>query len=443
MRINETKLLVAAIGSLMSSMIIASAVPITFSVDMSVYQALGLFNPSGDVVHCYGSFNGWDETFALTNNPSSSNTHVYTGTYDDTSDSVGGTVYYNFLINDGSVYYEHNGRNFVLPSTATNLPTVYYNDEPSTNAYASSQVTFQLNMSIQMALGHFNPSIGDSVVAAGDFNAWSTTATPLTVSSDTNIYTNAVIISWFTNQAVSYSYVIISGTNGPATWESSNRQLYTIDPTQMESAYFNNATTVGPIPVTFRINMGIETAVGTFDPSIGDWVAVFGTPNQWGTSPFLMLTNSPTDSNVYEGTYNDPNGSGAVEQYSFVIDGGANYSGNWEDSGSYPVNAGGLPGNTSRTFTLMPPGVTLPLVYMGFYNLGTLNSGTVSNQQTEITWNVATNNYGYGPAGIYLQTAVTLSGNGSWQAVPGTTNAGTATINIGTSNAFYRLAGPQ
>lgn len=421
----------------MCSMIVASAVQITYTVDMSVYQAVGLFSPTnGDTVLLGGSPFGWvnPPTFVLTNNPTGTNPYLYSGTYDDAIDAPGSTEYHEFDIN---VTNAVPGLNYgvgvtygptlscVVPSAPTNLPTVYFSNETSTNTYVRVQATFQLNMSVQMARGNFNPANGDTVVVDGAINNWSTNASPLTVSANTNIYVGNFTIPGFTDQSLQYAFVILPH-GGTWIWENSDRNFSFTNSTEVVSAYFNNQTSVGLVPAIFQVNMGIEKNLGYFDPSIGDFVSVWGTFNNWASG--VMLTNSVTDTNLYTGTVSDS--PGTAEQYQFVID-----NAYWGDSGVYPANAGGNQGG-NRTFTLQGPSTTLPVVYMGFLNLGNLTTSPVSANQTTITWNVAAVG-----AGIYLQTAGSL--NGPWQAVPGTADAGTAMVNIGASNALFRLAGPQ
>ena len=439
MQTHKIKCTVAAIGLVMNSMVIAFAqVQITYNVDMSVYQAVGLFNPTnGDTVLVSGAFDDYPNppSFQLTNNPSGPNPYLYSGTVVDDNTGVGGTEYHEIDIysaqsvpglNYGVGYTYGPTYSFVEDLTPTNLPTVYFNDESNMDAYISSQVSFQLNMSVQMALGNFNPGNGDTVVVDGAMNNWNDTAWPLTVSpTNTNTYVGTFTVPGFTNMPpFSYAFVYINGSGD--NWENNDRSLYLTNSTEVVSAYFNNQTNIGSTTITYQVNMGIMSNLGYFHPG-SDYVVVEGSPfNDWAYDE--VLTNSLTDTNIYYGTFTDMDSPGTVEQYAFVIDG---YY--WDDSWIFPLDAGGLEAN--RTFTVTGSSETLPLVYMGFGNLGALTSAGITNNQETITWNVAA-----AGAGIYLQTAGGL--NGPWQAVPGTADAGTATVNIGTTNAFFRLAGP-
>ena len=56
-------------------------------------------------------------------------------------------------------------------------------------ASADTQLTFQVDMSAQLASGAFSPGVGDLVWAQGSFNGWG--HLNLVVSANTNIYTNS------------------------------------------------------------------------------------------------------------------------------------------------------------------------------------------------------------------------------------------------------------
>src|SRR5215469_16434054 len=146
MKIN-TKCAMAILGLLTVSMITVRAVQITYNVDMSIYQAVGLFNPTnGDEVLVSGAFDSYPNppTFQLTNNSSGMNPYLYTGTVNDLSTGPGNTEYHEIDIysaqyvpgsNYGVGYTYGPTYSFVEGSTPTNLPVVYFNNESSTNMY--------------------------------------------------------------------------------------------------------------------------------------------------------------------------------------------------------------------------------------------------------------------------------------------------------------------
>lgn len=61
-----------------------------------------------------------------------------------------------------------------------------------------------------------------------------------------------------------------------------------------------SASLVSAVQVTFQINMGIQTALGSFSPA-ADFLEVRGSFNAWGAG--FTLTNSPNNPNVYSGVF--------------------------------------------------------------------------------------------------------------------------------------------
>jgi hypothetical protein len=162
-----------------------AAIPITFSVDMTVPIASGLFNPgNGDTVGCAGTFmtNQWTvgnvNSFLLTNNPTGANTNLYSGTYIDRN-APGSVEYYKFVVNTngGGTAYETptstggGDRSFLLGSSAATNPSVYWNDtSPSQVVLVPTTITFTVDMqdAVDMFGFPFDPA-NDLVIINGDF----------------------------------------------------------------------------------------------------------------------------------------------------------------------------------------------------------------------------------------------------------------------------------
>ncbi len=221
-------------------------------------------------------------------------------------------------------------------------------------------VTFQVDVSIQMALGKFNPG-SDTVIAAGSFDNWSTTLLVLSPSaSNPNIY-----MGTYNDTAdpvggtMQYKYILNSG--GTLNWESRNNRTATLASSAqtLPVIYFNDVSTAatGGL-ITFNVNMKVQRELGRFNPDT-DTVICAGTFDNWSATEFA-LTNSPANTNIYSGTYNDVNESpGATVQYKFIIS--STTSGlNWE-------------GINNRSFTLPSVNTNLPVV---FFNNLTNNPGT-------------------------------------------------------------------
>src|SRR5436190_7367989 len=98
------------------------AVPVTFQLNVSVQKALGAFDPAADTITAAGTFNSWNTT-ALVLTPTAANADIYTGTVDDTADTVGGNAQYKFIITrSGNANWESiNNRTFALASSAQTL----------------------------------------------------------------------------------------------------------------------------------------------------------------------------------------------------------------------------------------------------------------------------------------------------------------------------------
>ena len=71
------------------------ATSITYNVNMSVQTALGNFHPGVDTVLVGGTFCNWTTTNVMTQ---TSDTNIYTLTFNDTADAVGAYENHKFII---------------------------------------------------------------------------------------------------------------------------------------------------------------------------------------------------------------------------------------------------------------------------------------------------------------------------------------------------------
>src|SRR6185436_12078754 len=104
------------------------------------------------------------------------------------------------------------------------LPVVYFNNLTN-DPGAGIPVTFRLNVGVQVARGTFDPASG-TVVVAGPFNSWSTTASPLSNSVENPyIYTGIVKISTTSpGGSVAHKFVLNGGT-----WEGGDNRAFTLE----------------------------------------------------------------------------------------------------------------------------------------------------------------------------------------------------------------------
>jgi arabinogalactan endo-1,4-beta-galactosidase len=132
-------------GLLLGTAVAASAIQVTYQVNMGTQIALGNFHPGVDTVFVSGTFSSpqWEDTAAEGANsylltPVAGNTNLYTGTF-SVSASSGTLESYKFVINPGGnfsaldwevpVSTAGGNRSFIVPGVATNLPVVYFNDQ--------------------------------------------------------------------------------------------------------------------------------------------------------------------------------------------------------------------------------------------------------------------------------------------------------------------------
>src|SRR5215813_13993209 len=133
---------------------------------------------------------------------------------------------------------------------------------------SANLVTFQVNMSAQIALGNFNPTT-DTVNVAGDpINGWSTSASLLT-SADMNIWTGTFDVSGSLGATVQYKYVINTpspppiweGTVGPGGGNGNRTFTLGAGAQSLPVVYFNNASNSISVTnaITFQVDMSVQT----------------------------------------------------------------------------------------------------------------------------------------------------------------------------------------
>jgi hypothetical protein len=345
---------------------------VTFQVDMTQQITLGAFTPGVNVVNARGSFNGWG-TSLLTNNPSASNTNLYTGTFDDTSDPNGGVLQYKYCIDTGgweSGICSGNNRTLGLPATSGAslvLPIVYFNDAQPSLTPVTDNITFQVDLTQQIAVGNFIP--GTSVVSVrGSYNGWGAPTAMTNNPSDpnTNLYSMTIAATEVPLNLQHYKFFIDTGAN----WENpsdlnkdctGNRfvnLLETNGDIVLPPVYFADLPPAPPITntVTFQVDMSIQAALGRFVTGT-DTVECRGSFNNWNSGAFVLTNDlNAVNSNLYSGTLNlitPPTGI----SYKFW-DSNAKAGNNGYEA---PTSTGG--GNRSYTLSNVTAIINIPAVY--------------------------------------------------------------------------------
>jgi hypothetical protein len=428
-----TKVQGMCVAFLLSPVLAAVAVPITFQVNMGVQTTAGTFSPADNTVEVHGSFNGWGPGITLSVSPD--NADVYQATVDVVG-ATGSQVQFKYVINQtGALVWENDGvgpggaqnRAFNLPDVAQTLAPVYFNNQSAPPGVVP--VTFQVNMGIQIAVGNFDPA-ANTVEAHGVFDGWGAGITLSPSASDPNIYQGTVSIAGSPGTVIEHKYVINQA--GALVWEGNvgaggafgNRSfaLGTADQL-LPVVYFNNLTNNpgGGIPVTFRVNLGVPIARGSFDRS--GIVTVAGPFNNWSPTT-SSLTNSPVETNVWQGTINISTVSpGGSVPFKFLR------NGTWENG-------------DNRAFVLASPTQTLPVEYFDRVSdfgplLVSAVFGAFGDVQLTVSWT--------GAPLVRLQNRTSLS-SGQWEDVPDSLGQSEMTFLFEPAatpeNRFFRLIGP-
>lgn len=392
------------------------AVEVTFRVDMSVQIAMGRFNPDTDLVYLAGTFNNWSTTANLLTR-SESEPNLWEGTVDL---AAGTWPNYKFVLlraGTGFVWETRPNRWFQVPAEATVLPVVYFDDisEVVTNR---QPVTFQVDMSVQIANGAFDPSWGRVVVSGDAIDDWANQGTHVLAPTPTNqaLWIGTFEITAPVGATVNYKFIM------DGNWESRPNRTFimTNEPIVLPVVFFNDVTNPAvPIPVTFSVNMGVAIARGLFNPDM-DYVEARGSFLTTAGGAWIggfQLTNSPANPIVYSGTFLTTNQApGSVMLYQFVINGAT-----WETTGD-------------RTWQFADTNAAvLPTVFLNnVTSLGPLTNRWIGPGTLELRWEA-------GPR-VRLQSAPAVTG--PWQDVPDTENAGSATVPVEAGQRYFRLIGP-
>ena len=366
---------------------------ITFSVNMSHQTLLSNFNPASDSVVVE-----WGTSFPSANSVTlaAAGSGVYTGTA-TVSAPQGTSVPYRFKIqaadlNSSPVLETLTPRTFPMPSTALTVVSAYYN-----NIEGYRDVTFSVNMSVQQALGNFNPAT-QSVEVRGLFSAWA--GTELTAQGS-GIYSGTVRIS---GAAAAVPYKFFAGT-----YEAGGNRSFTLafnsdrapTPAQvLDVVFFSNVNSVRP--VTFAVDMGVQAFRGAFTPGT-DSVYLMGDVSNWATG---VVMTQEGETSIYKATLNLEGAENTTRNYKFRSSAGG-FEGDLDPS---------IPGDTTRVLTLGAANVTQSLTTATFNNQSEARKVTVrvdmSIQQQAGNFNPSTGTVKVGGT-FNGWTAVTLAAQGN------------------------------
>ena len=285
---------------------------VTFSVNMSVQQTLGNFNPATQTVEVRGPFNAWAGT-ALT----AQGEGVYSGTV--RVSGAAAAVPYKFFAGG----YEAGGdRTFTLafnsdrgPTPAQVLDTVFYSNVNTVPDFRP--VTFAVNMNQQISLGRFNPAT-DFLEIRGGMNSWGGgTAWRLTDGDSDGIYTGTFRIEGAANAPVVYKFQSSAAGAPDSGYEAIPNRTLTLGPVQTpqtaSTVYFNNDSGQTR-QVTFAVDMSVQAQIGNFNPATGV-VQLRGLGGFGDTQAQALIREGTTL--TYSGTFAVPGDSTTDFAYKF------------------------------------------------------------------------------------------------------------------------------
>lgn len=278
-------------------------------------------------------------------------------------------------------------------------------------------VVFNVNMSVQSALGNFNAGNGDTVRLLGLGGDWTTgvAMVPSAAAADIWTVTNSLAaLSW-----PNYKFVIAPASSAwiwesPASFGGGNRYFQVpAGGTNLPVVYFSDNTNLPSytVNITFQLDMGIAIQQGLFTMG-SDYVDAFGSFNNWGATG-VLLTNVPGTSN-YVGTLTTTAlATNTLVSYKYAIDGIT-----WE--GNVGTN-----GASARSFTLTSTNQVLPLDYWN----------NVTNANYSFTIGFQVNMIVEDALGVFTPGSDVVFVNGSWSTFSGSdallTEVGTSDVYTG------------
>ncbi len=202
---------------------------VTFQVNMNVLIISGGFVPATDNVAVRGSFNGWGTTSLSDTDTDGIYTLSLSVPY-----GTGSSFSYKYWNNhlSGDIWESVSpDRSFTIAGVDNIIPVVYWNNtEPTGLTTHYIDVTFQVNMALQ--------TVSADVYAAGAFNSWSGTATPMALDS-LAIYSVTHRFPAYSLKSQEYKFV------NDTVWEYIDNRTFTLNDSLssmiLPVVYFNNS----------------------------------------------------------------------------------------------------------------------------------------------------------------------------------------------------------
>ena len=272
-------------------------VDVTFQVDMAIQILEGKFNPAQGSVFVRGSFTNWSGGEALSDADGDS---IYTGTVTLSASLVGQTIEFKYGYNqNGNEVLEGNpNRQYVVPQGGGTVPLDFF-DRDSEYTLQFVNVTFQVNMAIQILEGKFNPST-DRVFVRGSFTNW-TGGEEMSDSDGDSVYTKTIAFSnSLVGQTLEFKYGFTRGEQEILENDPVRQYVVPAGGGTIPVDFFDRDSQYDPPTayVTFQVNMAVKILEAQFDP-IRDRVFVRGDFTGWTGGEFLTDANGDS---IYSAT---------------------------------------------------------------------------------------------------------------------------------------------
>ena len=255
---------------------------VTFKVDMSYLNSVGLFDPATQGAAVRGSMTNWHDSPENLPDWTMADADadlIYEGTFDVGTDTP---INYKFVIVDlatNEVGWESDpNRSLALTGADQVLDPVVWEVE----------VTFQVDMTRAEALGLFNPA-ENGVSLRGNMTSWNDDPATLPDWALTDDDADKVYKGTFTGintSTLSYKYVI-TAADTLKNWEEaiSNREdTLGIGDMTLEVAFWDSIPPVATAitaNVLFKVDVLPLQELGAFDPTLGDTLQIRGQFNGW------------------------------------------------------------------------------------------------------------------------------------------------------------------
>ena len=289
MRTATTRLGLLAVLVLLAAPAWAQSYEITFQVDMSDAITNCALDPASDqIVTVPGEHNGWDASgdnaSVLTDDDDDG---IYTGTFTVEEDSLGddSVLQYKFWGSE-PVGWENDPNREFDPTEDATIDPVAFNKTFEDICDADTEeieVVFQVDMSVQIALGNFDPET-DVVTVAGSFQTpadWASAADTLTPDVfNPDIYIGAVATELIVPSTQFYKYIIGEPEDAaPDGWENDPNREFEVTGNETDEDgnglpevilpidYFNRISPDDVLnePATVTFNVDLRTAFSVLD----------------------------------------------------------------------------------------------------------------------------------------------------------------------------------